>query len=94
MVSAAVVPSKTDAVLALVNEGALLVGCVVVVVVVVVVVLELLLPVLGELPLPLPPELAEPPPPPPPQDPSRTEIHRKHIILEPFIGSARISQKF
>ena len=93
MVSAAVVPSTTDAVLALVNEGVRFAGCVVVVVVVVVV-LELLLPVLGELPPALPPELVEPPPPPPPQDPSNIEINIKDAILEPFIGYSAMLRNF
>ena len=62
MVSAAVVPSKTDAVLELVNEGALLVGWVGVV----------------EPPPPPPElALPSPPPPPPPQDPRRRKAHRK-----------------
>ena len=74
MVSAAFVPSTTDAVLALVNEGALLVGWVGVV----------------EPPPPLSASVVEPPPPPPPHEPRRTKTPRKDRILKydtlcPFI---------
>jgi hypothetical protein len=61
MVSAAVVPSRTDAALALVKEGALLVGWVGVV----------------EPPPPPPELAEPPPPPPPPQDPRSVNKLRK-----------------